>query len=183
MNIDNHIKHWSNLNESNDEEISCMHEEIDDGSVVGMFSVDDDMIDEMGAAGKLTNPHQYYVYVRSNEGMLPHFHVFNAEGRSKKRGSKKGMHTCVEIRRNWYWKHDNYIDDLDQKTREELDRFLSQVRTEDKYSSGVGKTNFAHTIDQWNDNNVQDKNCPNWVNSQTTEKPNYTTLVDNLKSN
>ena len=180
--IKKYINHWAKLCESNDEETTHLHEDIDDGSVIGMFSVNDETITEMGEVGKLTKPHEFYVYIRSHEGMLPHFHVFNAEGRYKRRGDKKGVHTCVEIRRNWYWKHDNYIDDLDQKTREELDRFLSQVRTEDKYSSGVGKTNFVHAIDQWNDNNAQDRSRPNWVNPQTTEKPDYTTIVDNLKN-
>lgn len=181
MNIDEHIKHWANLCESNNEETAHIHEDIDDGSIIGFFSVNNP-ITEMGSIGTLEGSHRYFVYIRSFEREIPHFHVYDIDGKDKKKGDKKGTHTCIQISKNWYWKHGNYVDDLDKKTREQLDKFLAEVRTEDKYSSGVGKTNFVHTIEQWNDNNALDRNSPNWVNPQTTEKPDYTTLIDNLKN-
>lgn len=181
MNDDKHIRHLASPCGRYDD--SHVHEEMDDGTTIGSFAVED-VVSEMGEIGKSETSGKYYVYIRSNEGSVPHFHVFDEEGRNRKEKDKsRGFHTCVEIRRNVYFKHEPYVDNLSKKMRIALNAFMNQIRSEDKYGSGVGKSNYIHTIDQWNDNNAQDRKPPKWVdpNQKVAPKPDYTTIIDNLK--
>ena len=175
------INHWASLCESEGND-SVIHEsEMDDGTTIGSFVVGD-IVSEMGEIGKPGTSGKYYVYIRSNEGTVPHFHVFDEDGRNRKeRDRGKGFHTCVEIRRNAYFKHGPYVDNLSRKMRIALNDFMSQIRSEAQYSSGVGKSNYVYTIEQWNDNNAQDRKPPKWVDPRTAQQPNYSTLTDNMK--
>lgn len=173
-----YINHWASLCES--EAGDSIHEsEMDDGTTIGSFVVGN-IVSEMGEIGKPRASGKYYVYIRSNEGTIPHFHVFDENGRNRKERGK-GFHTCVEIRRNASFKHGPYVDNLSRKMRIALNDFMSQIRSAEEYSSGVGKSNYVHTIEQWNDNNVQDKKPPKWVDPRTAQQPDYSTLIDNLE--
>lgn len=169
----NQIEKWADLCER--EEYGHVHEDMDDGTIIGSFDVEAPLT-EMGEIGRLQEPRKYYVYVRSNEGMKPHFHVFDNEGRNRKRNRKNGFHTCVEILKNSYFKHGPYTDDMDQKTRDALDSFMGEVRTGEKYISDLGKTNFFHTVAQWDENNAPSREMPNFVDPETIEKPDYANL-------
>ncbi len=182
MNDDKHVNHLASLCGRYDD--SHVHCEMDDGTTIGAFFVED-TVSEMEEIGKPETPGKYmYVYIRSHEGSVPHFHVFDEEGRNRtKKDENSGFHACVEIRRNAYFKYEPYFDNLSKKMRIALNVFMNQIRSEDKYGSGVGQSNYIHTIDQWNDNNAQDRKPPKWVdpNPKVTPKPDYTTIIDNLK--
>jgi len=160
------------------EEASLIHEETDEDYVVGTFLVKN-ILSEMGSKiGTITSPHRYAVVIRSNEGMTPHFHVYDKEGRNSK--GRKGTHACVQITKNMYFKHGCHKDELDANTRDALDSFMREMRTEDSHSSGIGLTNFVHTINEWNEQNGLKKGMPNWIDKNITTKPDYTTIMDNL---
>ena len=175
MNIDEHIKHWAQLCESADSE------DIDYGTIIGSFVVNKGSINEMGRVGEITYPHQFFVYIHPNEGMTPHFHVFDKAGMHRSETKKDGFHTCVEIKRNVYFKHAAYTDNLDKESMKALDKFMCETRSHPQYRTDIGMTNFVHTINEWDDNNANE-GSPNWVDPDTTEKPDYTTLIDNLKN-
>ena len=167
---------WFSLHDSNGE-VSLIHEEADEDYVIGTFQVKK-VLSEMGSKiGTITSPHMYAVVIRSNEGMTSHFHVYDKEGRDSR--GRKGTHACVQIKDNVYFKHGCYSDELDAKIREALDNFMNEIRTEDEHSSGVGLTNFVHTINEWNEQNGLKKGMPNWVDKDTTKKPDYTTIRSN----
>ena len=170
--VDENVK-WFPLHDSNDE-VSLIHEETDEDYVVGTFLVKE-ILSEMGSKiGTITTPHKYAVVIRSNEGMTAHFHIFDQEGRDSK--GRKGIHACVQIRDNMYFKHGSYVGELDAKTRKALNDFMGEIRTEDEHSSGIGLTNFVHTINEWNEQNGLKKGMKNWVDKDTTKKPDYTTI-------
>lgn len=161
-----------------------VHEDMDDGSIIGSFTVPVTVMNEMGQIGTITTSKTFTVFIRANERTIPHFHVYDKEGKDRKardckKGKKsKGFHACVEIRTNRYFKHKPYTDDPDDKMREELDKFMSTTRTEQQYSGSIGKTNYQYTIEQWNDNNAV-----SGMNNRvplTTQQPNYKTIIDNL---
>ncbi len=153
-------------------------EDIDYGTIIGTFSVGGQTVSEMGKVGKIENPRLYYVYIHPNEGMTPHFHVFDKAGMHRNQTNTDGFHTCVEIRTNAYFKHAAYTDDLDKESREALDAFMREIRESPKYRTDIGKTNFVHTINEWDDNNSEEGD-PNWVDPDNTEQPNYKTIEDN----
>jgi len=152
--------------------------DIDMGTIIGTFTVTKGSVNEMGSVGRITYPHQYLVYIHPNEGMTPHFHVFDKAGMHRSKVKHDGFHTCVEIKQNRYFKHDAYTDDLDKDSMEALDNFMGTIRTK---GLNQGKSNFIHTIMEWNANNTDDDETkPNWVDPDTTEKPDYTKITDNL---
>ena len=168
---------WFVIHDS-EEEKSLIHEETDEDYVVGTFLVKN-VLSEMGSKiGTITSPHKYAVVIRSDEGMTPHFHVFDKAGMHRSKAKHDGFHTCVEIRQNRYFKHDAYTDDLDKEAMAALDTFMGTIRTK---GLNQGKSNFIHTIMEWNANNTEDdETSPNWVDPGTTEKPDYTKIMDNL---
>ena len=107
------------------------------GTTIGTFSVDENTITEMGSIGQFDASHLFTVYIHPDEGMTPHFHVFDKEGKDKKKSTDPGRHTCVEIRQNKYFKHGAYADSLDGKTRKALDRFMRGIRIRPKYSTDI----------------------------------------------
>lgn len=167
---------WFVIHDSEDEK-SLIHEETDEDYIVGTFLVKNVLLEMGSKIGTITSPHKYAVVIRSDEGMTPHFHVYDKEGRNSK--GRKGTHACVQITKNMYFKHGCYKGELDAKTREALDNFMNEMRTEDSHSSGVGLTNFVHTINEWNEQNGLNKGMPNWVDKTTTIKPDYTTIMSN----
>lgn len=168
-----------NASKENEDVTSMIHEDMDDETIVGMFQTDENMVSEMGEVGTIKEPHFYTVSVRSNEGMTPHFHVYDKQGRVRGRRSKKnkGTHACVQILQNKYFKHGVYTDELDSDIQQALDSFMKSVRKEEEHDEGVGKTNFQYTVSQWNEQN-QTKGKPNWINPNTTQKPDYTTITN-----
>ena len=173
MNMQDYIRHWASLCESTDSE------DIDYGTIIGTFTVDKGSLNEMGSVGRITYPHQFYVYIHPNEGMTPHFHVFDRAGMHRSETNKDGFHTCIEIRHNAYFKHAAYTDELDKESMKALDKFMSETRSRPQYRTDIGVTNFVHTVNEWDDNNAEEGN-PNWVDPDTTEKPDYTNIADNL---
>ena len=172
---------WFSLQES-DDDVSFIHEETDEDCIIGTFLVKE-ILSEMGnKIGTIKTPHEYIVVIRSNEGMIPHFHIYDKAGRDSK--GRKGIHACVQIRDNMYFKHGCYNGELDADARKALDDFMNEIRTADEHSSGVGLTNFVHTINEWNEQNSLKKGMKNWVDKDTTTKPNYTIIRSNIiKSN
>ena len=167
---------WFAIHDGNDESL-LIHEEADEDCVIGTFLVKE-ILSEMGnKIGTITTPHEYAVVIRSNEGMTPHFHVYDKEGRDSK--GRKGTHACVQITDNTYFKHGCYQGELDPKARKALNDFMCETRTEDDHSSGVGLTNFVHTINEWNEQNGLKRGMPNWVDKDTTKKPDYTKIRSN----
>ena len=157
---------------------------LDHGTIIGTFSTGTGSVNEVGSVRRITHPHQYIVFVHPNEGEMPHFHVFDKPGMHRTQTHKDGFHTCIEIRTNKYFKHGVYTDNLDQKSRKALDEFMNEIRESPKYRSDIGCTNFEHTINEWDDNNAQEgENIKKFVNPDpdVTPKPDYTTLIDNLK--
>ena len=143
--------------------------DMDDGTIIGSFMVGDE-------GCRLT------VYIRSNEKMTPHFHVFDKAGMYRTQAHKGGFHTCVEIETSRYFKHDVYMDNLDKASMSVLDAFMRERRTSPKYNSGVGLTNFEHTVNEWNDNNAQDRKRPMFVNPKTAIQPDYTDILTEKNS-
>ena len=162
------IEYWASLCES----------EENDGTFIGSFTVDEKQLNEMARIGSISYPHQFFVYIRSNEGMKPHFHVFDKAGMHRSETHNDGFHTCVEIRSNTYFKHGAYTDNFDKESMKALDNFMNEVRTKPKYRTDIGMTNYQHTVNEWDDNNADEGN-PNWVDPDSTEKPDYTNIVDN----
>ena len=161
------------------EDLSYIHEDTDADYVVGTFFVKP-MLTEMGdKIGIISSPHLYYVVINSNEGMTPHFHIYNKQGKNPNRREKGGVHACVQIKDNIYFKHGQYQDELQPDIREALDKFMSTIRTEEDHSSGLGVTNFIHTINEWNEQNDLRKGMPNWVDKNKISKPDYTTIRAN----
>lgn len=167
---------WFVIHDSEGEK-SLIHEETDDDYIVGTFLIKE-IISEMGdQIGVITRPHEYFVAVKSNEGMTPHFHIYDAEGRNP--NSDKGTHACVQILDNMYFDHGCYNGRLDAKMRKALNVFMDEIRTEDEHSSGIGLTNFVHTINEWNEQNRLRKGMPNWVDKALVNKPDYTKIRPN----
>lgn len=183
MTIIEHIKYWASLiRRGNPEDIisesvmDYINEDSDEDFVIGTFVVNDKIISEL-EIGKLGGHHTYTVAVRKNEGMQPHFHVYDADGEHRKENTadKKGTHTCVKLRTNEYFKHGAYQDSLDRRTRKALDKFLRETRNARRHSIGVGQTNFVCAINVWNDQN-HTYGKPNWVDPDNTVQPDYTTI-------
>lgn len=168
------------------EETQCENDEMlehsdypdfNEGTFIGHFMVGEEQAStEMAKMVNIPGSKTYYVYIRSNEEMTPHFHVFDKIGERKGMGPIAGFHTCVEIERNRYFKHDAYSDDLDRGVREALDRFMRTIRTKEEHASDCGVSNYVHTIQAWNDNNSE---CgkPNWLDPDR-EQPDYTTILN-----
>ena len=165
---------WIPLDEKSDGK-SLMHEDVDYGAIIGRFKVEENMLSE-GKVGTIEFPHYYTVCVMDREGMIPHFHIYDKEGRKKKKQKEPGIHSCVEILRNKYFIHGKHQDKLDKKIQEALDAFMRTTRTEEKYEIAVGKTNYQYTIAQWNEEN-ETRGKPNWINSSTTPQPDYTSIT------
>lgn len=183
MTIKELIEYWANLICESDQEacvseseLNFIHEDSDEDFVIGTFVVNDKLISEH-EIGKFGGHHTYTVAVRKNEGMLPHFHVYDADGEHRKENSsdKKGTHTCVKLRTNEYFKHGAYQDNLNRRTRKALDKFLRETRSAKRHSIGVGQTNFVCAINVWNDQN-HTYGKPNWVDPDNTVQPDYTTI-------
>ena len=153
-------------------------EDIDWGTLIGIFTIEQTIVTEMGEIGKITTSHLYYVYIHPHEGSIPHFHVFDKDGMHRRQSTKKmtGFHTCVAIKCNKYFKHGPYTDNLDKDMMVALDNLMNEIR--DSETSDPGMTNFQHTIREWNANNAQ-KGTPGWVDPNT-EKPDYTRISGNL---
>ncbi len=177
---DEHIKEWAKIVEAKCKADELLEEseniDFDEGTFIGAFTVEGEKpITEMGAVGKLSTSHRYYVYIHGRERMTPHFHVFDKEGEHKSKGQREGIHTCIKIRENQYFKHGSHTDNLDRDARHALDAFMREIRVQGKHSSNIGVTNYVHTIREWNDNNAEN-GAPNWVDEER-KQPDYTTIT------
>jgi hypothetical protein len=175
-NEDAQIQAWARLCEE-EYAATVVHEDMDEEAIVGMFQAERAIVSEMGEIGTMREPHFYTVSVRSNEGMTPHFHVYDKQGRVRGRRSRKrnGTHSCIQILQNKYFKHGVYTDELDSGVQQALDSFMRAVRKAEEHDEGIGKTNYQYAVSQWNEQN-RTKGKPNWINPNTASKPDYTNI-------
>lgn len=133
------------------------------GSIIGTFTVGEE------AGGR-----KFWVYVCAHARGVPHFHVYDKDGDPVEGSGKRGVHVCVEIRKNLYCTHGPGTGMLDQEGREALDRFMREVRRRGEHCCDVGKTNFFHTAAEWNDNNAPESPS-NWIDPEMAQ-PDYRTI-------
>lgn len=114
---------------------------------------------EMARIGFMTPKLEIYVNT-DDGGNIPHFHIRDYATKGNE------FHTCIEIKRNWYFHHTGEEDLLNGKLRKRLIDFLSE---EDEY----GEQNWVLLVKEWNRNNSNIK-----VNLDTP-MPNYMTIIDN----
>lgn len=82
----------------------------------------------------------YTVEVRSKDnGKIPHFHIFDVDRRFK---------TCVRIDMPQYFHHGEYIDVLNRRGRDALNKLLQMQLLVD----GECVTNWERIVKVWNDN-------------------------------
>lgn len=120
---------------------------------------DNELLLEMARVGEIEG--KYEIYVNTNDdGNIPHFHL-------RDKGTMENeFHTCIEIRRNYYFHHNGKEDCLNAKMRKNLISFLE---SNDEY----GECNWIVLIKEWNRNNSNAKI------DISTPMPDYTTIQDN----
>ena len=111
--------------------------------------------------GKQESP-KFKVFVCSDEGEIPHMHIWDDETDGKK------MHTCVCLNQIEYFHHTGKEDILTPKQKKYLVAFLKEECKNKRY-----KTNWEYALSMWNDNNTDKTQV-----DETSEVLDYTKLKD-----
>ena len=110
--------------------VSDYHPNVKRAIFIGEFTVTDSTIDEdVKISDQITDgkkTYNYQIYVYSNEGPIPHFHVIDVTNNTKKNttSSHSNKDACICIYKPVYFSHGSHTSTLNSKELKVLDTFL-----------------------------------------------------------